>query len=45
MTVYEKLHRIGIPVIDTEGFRANVGIIICNKQGQVIWAKRDGQHS
>jgi putative (di)nucleoside polyphosphate hydrolase len=45
MTVYEKLHRIGIPVIDTEGFRANVGIIICNKQGQVMWAKRYGQHS
>jgi putative (di)nucleoside polyphosphate hydrolase len=32
-------------VIDTEGFRANVGIIICNKQGQVFWARRYGQHS
>jgi putative (di)nucleoside polyphosphate hydrolase len=32
-------------VIDTEGFRANVGIIICNKSGQVFWARRYGQHS
>jgi len=32
-------------VIDTEGFRANVGIIICNQQGQVFWARRYGQHS
>ncbi|MBF7073861.1 RNA pyrophosphohydrolase [Glaciecola sp. MH2013] len=32
-------------MIDAEGFRANVGIIICNKQGQVFWARRYGQHS
>jgi putative (di)nucleoside polyphosphate hydrolase len=32
-------------VIDAEGFRANVGIIICNEQGQVFWARRIGQHS
>ena len=32
-------------MIDTEGFRANVGIIICNKSGQVFWARRYGQHS
>ncbi len=32
-------------MIDTEGFRANVGIIICNQQGQVFWARRYGQHS
>ena len=30
-------------VIDTEGFRANVGIVICNAQGQLLWAKRIGQ--
>lgn len=30
-------------MIDAEGFRPNVGIIICNKQGQVMWAKRIGQ--
>lgn len=32
-------------MIDSEGFRANVGIIICNKSGQVFWARRYGQHS
>ncbi|CAI8151961.1 RNA pyrophosphohydrolase [Pseudidiomarina mangrovi] len=32
-------------MIDAEGFRANVGIIICNEQGQVFWARRIGQHS
>jgi len=32
-------------VIDTEGFRANVGIVICNRNGQVFWARRFGQHS
>jgi putative (di)nucleoside polyphosphate hydrolase len=30
-------------VIDEEGFRANVGIVICNKQGSLLWAKRIGQ--
>lgn len=33
------------PVIDNDGFRANVGIIICNRLGQVLWARRFGQHS
>lgn len=32
-------------MIDAEGFRANVGIVICNLQGQVFWARRYGQHS
>ncbi|GGI69478.1 RNA pyrophosphohydrolase [Shewanella gelidii] len=32
-------------MIDSDGFRANVGIIVCNKQGQVMWARRFGQHS
>ncbi|MGB0895048.1 MAG: RNA pyrophosphohydrolase [Parashewanella sp.] len=32
-------------MIDSDGFRANVGIIICNKLGQVMWARRFGQHS
>lgn len=32
-------------MIDAEGFRANVGIIICNRNGQVFWARRFGQHS
>ncbi|MEP0354384.1 MAG: RNA pyrophosphohydrolase [Paraglaciecola sp.] len=32
-------------MIDAEGFRANVGIVICNEIGQVFWARRYGQHS
>jgi putative (di)nucleoside polyphosphate hydrolase len=32
-------------VIDAEGFRPNVGIVICNHKGQVFWARRYGQHS
>ena len=32
-------------MIDSDGFRANVGIIICNQNGQVMWARRFGQHS
>ena len=30
-------------MIDEEGFRANVGIVICNRQGSLLWAKRIGQ--
>lgn len=32
-------------VIDENGFRSNVGIIIANAQGQVLWAKRVGQNA
>ena len=32
-------------MIDAEGFRANVGIIICNNQGQLLWTRRYGQTS
>jgi putative (di)nucleoside polyphosphate hydrolase len=32
-------------VIDADGFRANVGIVITNGRGQVFWARRFGQHS
>ena len=32
-------------MIDAEGFRANVGIVITNDRGQVFWARRYGQHS
>jgi len=32
-------------VIDTDGFRPNVGIIICNKKQQLFWARRIGQNS
>ncbi len=32
-------------MIDAEGYRANVGIVIINDRGQVFWARRFGQHS
>lgn len=30
-------------MIDDEGFRANVGIILANQNAQVLWARRVGQ--
>jgi putative (di)nucleoside polyphosphate hydrolase len=30
-------------MIDTDGYRMNVGIILTNQRGQVLWAKRIGQ--
>ena len=30
-------------MIDSDGYRANVGIIISNQNGQVLWAQRMGQ--
>jgi len=30
-------------VIDKQGYRANVGIILSNMHGQLLWAKRIGQ--
>lgn len=35
----------GAPLIDADGYRANVGIVIINDRGQVFWARRFGQHS
>ncbi len=32
-------------MIDEDGFRPNIGIIIINRQGQVFWAKRTGQNA
>jgi putative (di)nucleoside polyphosphate hydrolase len=32
-------------VIDSDGFRANVGIIVCNESGQLLWTRRAGQNS
>jgi len=32
-----------LAVIDTEGFRANVGIILSNEAGQLLWARRYGR--
>ncbi len=30
-------------MIDRQGFRANVGIILCNEAGKVFWARRVGE--
>ncbi len=30
-------------MIDLDGFRPNVGIILCNDEGRLFWAKRVGQ--
>lgn len=30
-------------MIDSEGFRANVGIMLANARGEILWAKRVGQ--
>ena len=32
-------------MIDSEGYRPNVGIILCNADGRLFWARRIGQHS
>ena len=34
-----------IQVIDSQGYRANVGIILCNRTGKLFWARRRGQNS
>jgi len=32
-------------VIDSEGYRPNVGIILSNEEGKVFWARRCGQNA
>ncbi|MEW7976694.1 MAG: RNA pyrophosphohydrolase [Candidatus Sedimenticola endophacoides] len=32
-------------MIDSEGFRSNVGIILCNEQRQLFWGRRVGQNA
>ena len=32
-------------MIDAQGFRSNVGIIVCNNDGKLLWAKRIGQNA
>lgn len=31
-------------MVDSQGFRPNVGIVITNPQGQLLWARRVGNH-
>lgn len=35
----------GKKLIRDDGYRPNVGIVICNQRGQVLWARRIGQNS
>jgi len=37
--------RAGATVIDRDGFRPNVGIILCNDVGEVFWGRRAGHRS
>ena len=32
-------------MIDSEGFRANIGIMVCNDFGNLLWTRRIGQNS
>lgn len=32
-------------MIDTDGYRPNIGIILANDQAQVLWARRTGQNA
>ena len=32
-------------MIDSDGFRPNVGIILANEAGQVLWARRINQEA
>ena len=32
-------------MIDSKGFRASVGIVLCNNLGQLFWARRIGQNA
>ena len=35
----------GCSVIDADGFRPNVGIILCNDQNRLFWGRRVGQNA
>ena len=36
---------LGPVVIDSDGFRPNVGIILCNDQNRLFWGRRVGQNA
>ncbi len=36
---------MGLVVIDEDGYRPNVGIILINKENHVLWARRIGQNA
>jgi putative (di)nucleoside polyphosphate hydrolase len=33
-----------VPMIDDNGYRPNVGIILCNRHGRVFWGRRAGRN-
>jgi putative (di)nucleoside polyphosphate hydrolase len=45
MLIQTSVYKHFSQVIDSEGYRANVGIILCNTERRLFWAKRIGQHS
>ena len=40
---YLKPYIVGLVVIDSDGYRPNVGIVLCNHQRQLFWGRRIGQ--
>jgi putative (di)nucleoside polyphosphate hydrolase len=41
-TIADSYNNWRFAVIDSDGFRPNVGIVLANDQGQVLWARRVG---
>ena len=37
---YQTNRQLGLQVIDSDGYRPNVGIILTNRHGQLLWARR-----
>ncbi len=42
---FGNLEEGGSVVIDADGYRPNVGIIVANAQGEVLWARRSGHEA
>lgn len=44
-TIGSNFAHLSSQVIDADGFRPNVGIVLSNADGQLLWAKRIGQQA
>lgn len=42
---FNKDNKLSLNIIDPQGFRLNIGIIIVNRENQVLWARRTGQNA
>lgn len=42
---FSKDNKLSLNIIDPQGFRLNIGIIIVNAENQVLWARRVGQNA